>query len=81
MTRTELCAGGDGLITRVQHGRWDDGAWEHEDGTRFRDGHVAQPAPACPVCGSPKLTFEAADPWTEKCQECGTVHYPRSEDK
>ena len=73
MTRTDLCAGGDGRITFVRQGRWDDEVWVHEDGTRFRDGHVAQPAPQCPACGSPKVRFVSADPWSEACLECGTT--------
>ena len=72
MTRTDLCAGGDGLIawSSPRHG---DPGWQHEDGTRYRDGHLAQPMPQCSQCGSPKVTFVAADPWTERCLECGTT--------
>jgi hypothetical protein len=80
MTRTDLCAGGDGRITFVKQGRWDDEVWVHKDGTRYRDGHVAQPAPQCSACGSPKVTFKAADPWAETCQECGWTNYPMSKE-
>jgi hypothetical protein len=73
MTRTDLCAAGDGLITWTKLGVWDPGGWEHDDGTRFRDGHLAQPIPQCPKCGSAKVTFEAANPWTERCLKCGTT--------
>jgi hypothetical protein len=73
MTRTDLCAGGDGRITFVRQGRWDDEVWVHEDGTRFRDGHVAQPAPQCPKCGSPKYVSDKTDPWSERCLECDTT--------
>lgn len=73
MTRTDSCAAGDGLITWSKSGVWDPGGWEHDDGSRYRNGHIAQPIPQCPKCGSPRVTFEAPDPWSERCLECGTT--------
>lgn len=72
MTRTDLCAAGDGLIV-WQVPRFGDPGWEHDDGSRYRNGHVAQPIPQCPKCGSPKVEFEAPDPWSERCLKCGTT--------
>lgn len=76
MTRTDLCAAQDGPIEWRQTGVWDPGAWVHaDDGTRFRNGHVAQPMPQCPKCGSPKYVFDQSDPWADvlRCNECGHV--------
>ena len=73
MTRTDSCAAGDGLIV-WQVTRFGDPGWEHvDDHSRYRNGHVAQPAPQCPKCGSPKVVFDQSDPWADllRCQECG----------